>query len=136
MLTVPVNCSCDPKGSVGRSPPWAVPTVVAIQSVETSATSNVSSTFFGERRRERIGGVVGVVESYDNGSEVVHQANDLDKYSSTTRRTRAPPIGATASARTSTTSLSLLCLSSAQFVRSYLFLVCTYLCAMLPHPPF
>ena len=91
---------------------------------------------FGGRRRERIGGVAGVVESYDNGSGVVHQANDLDKYSSTTRRTRAPPIGATASARTSTTSLSLLCLSSAQFVRSYLFLVCTYLRAMLPRTSF
>ena len=67
---------------MGRSPPWAVPTFVAIQSVETSATSNVSSTFFGERRRESIGGVAGVVESYDNGPGVVHQANALDKYSS------------------------------------------------------
>ena len=40
---------------------------------------------FGEGgRRGRIGGVVGVVESYGNGSGVVHQANNaLDKYLST-----------------------------------------------------
>ena len=92
--------------------------------------------FGGGGRRERIGGVVGVVVSYGDGSGVEHQANALDKYSSTTRRARALPLGATASARTSTTSPFLLCLSSTQIVCSHCFLVCTYSRAMLPRLSF
>ena len=75
---------------------------------------------FGGRRIERIGGVAGVVESYGNGPGVVHQANALDKYSSTTRRARAPPIGEPPRPRG---HLLLLCLCCAFLVHSSCVLI-------------